>query len=69
MSNIDVDETIGPKPEKAKTLISNMWNFLVKIGVGKDGKDKYKCKAYGKEYNCAGKSRLLTYHVMFLNCA
>ena len=40
MSKTDVDETIGPKPKKAKTLISNMWNFLVKIGVGKDGKDK-----------------------------
>ena len=29
----------------------------MKIGVGKDGKEKCKCKACGKEYTCASESR------------
>ena len=30
--------------------------FFVKLGLGKDGKEKCKCKACGKEYTCASKS-------------
>ena len=33
------------------------------IGVGNDGKEKCKCKACGKEYTCASKSR--TSHLAF----
>ena len=47
-SNIDVDEIVEPTSKKTKTLISNVWNCFVKNGVGKDGKEKCKCKAYRK---------------------
>ena len=49
-------ETIEPQTKRAKTLTSNVWKCFVKIGVGKDGKEKCKCKACGKEYTCASKS-------------
>ena len=56
-SNVDESqETIEPHTKRAKTLTSNVWNCFVKIGVGKDGKEKCKCKACGKEYTYASKS-------------
>ena len=55
-SNVDEShETIEPQTKRAKTLTSDVWNCFVKIGVGKDDKEKYKCKACGKEYTCASK--------------
>ena len=56
-NNDDSHETIEPQTKKAKALTSNVWNFFVKLGVGKDGKEKCKCKDYEKEYTCASKSR------------
>ena len=29
----------------------------MKIGVGNDGKEEYKCKDCGKDYTCSSKSR------------
>ena len=40
VSNTDVDEIVQSQTKKAKTLISNVWNYFVKIGVSKDGKEK-----------------------------
>ena len=51
--NIATNETVELGTKKAKTLTSNVWNFFVKIGVSKDGKEKYKCKTCGNEYTCA----------------
>ena len=59
VSNTNIDESheiIEPQTKKAKTLTSDVWNFFVKLGLGKDGKEKCKCKACGKEYTCASKS-------------
>ena len=61
VGNIDVDEIVQPQTKKAKTLTSDVWNYFVKIGVIKDGKEKCKCRACGKEYSCA--SRLGTSHL------
>ena len=61
MSNSHVNKIVEPKTKKAKALTSNVWNFFVKIGVDKDGKEKCKCKACGKEYTCA--SKLRTSHI------
>lgn len=30
--------------------------FFLKIGIGKDGKEKCKCKTCGKKYTCVSKS-------------
>ena len=61
-SNVDEShETIEPQTKRAKTLTSDVWNCFVKIGVGKDGKEKCKCKACGKEYTCVSKSK--TFHL------
>ena len=48
MSNTHVNEIFETKTKKAKALTSNVWNFFVKIGVDKNGKEKYECKACGK---------------------
>ena len=59
VSNTNIDESheiIEPQTKKAKTLTSDVWNFFVKLGLGKDDKEKCKCKACGKEYTCASKS-------------
>ena len=53
VSNTDVDEIVQSQTKKAKTLTSNVWNYFVKIRVSKDGKEKCKCRACGKEYSCA----------------
>lgn len=40
MIKIDVDKIIEPQTKRSKTLTSHVWNYFVKIGVGKDGKEK-----------------------------
>ena len=56
-SNVDKSHrTIEPQTKRAKTLTSYVWNYFMKIGIDKDGKEKCKCKAYGKEYSYASKS-------------
>ena len=74
VNNYNVDEsheTIEPQIKRAKTLTSNVWNYFMKIGVGKDGKEKCKCKACGKECTCSSKSgtshlahRIPRYHMV-----
>ena len=55
-SNVDEShETIEPHTKRAKTLTSYVWNCFVKIGIGKDGKERCKCNAYGTEHTCASK--------------
>ena len=61
VSNTDVDEIVQSQTKKAETLTSNVWNYFVKIGVSKDGKQKCKCRACRKEYSYA--SRLGTSHL------
>ena len=39
----------------------------MKIGVDKDDKEKYKCKACGNEYTLQVNKELLTYDVIFLD--
>ena len=40
-SNVDEShETTEPQTKRAKTLTSDVWNCFVKIGVGKDDKEK-----------------------------
>ena len=61
VSNTDVDEIFQSQTKKAKTLTSDVWNYFVKNGMSKDGKEKCKCRACQKEYSCA--SRLGTSHL------
>jgi len=46
------DNTNTPVEKNTRALTSDVWNDLVKIGLGADGKEKCKCKGCGKELSC-----------------
>lgn len=47
-----VDDNKTPKEKKKRALTSDVWNHLVNIGIGTDGKEKCKCKGCGSILGC-----------------